>query len=165
MDATVLPRYSSRVSGSDRFRRMPDACGAAGPHPCRQLGRGIGALAILPLLAAAPPDRGRIAYVIDGDTVRLDGGERIRIAGIDAPETRVGQARCAREIQRGKAATAVARALLDGREVTIVRVGRSYQRTVAHLQLEGRDVASDLVRRGAARTWPRGRSKPDWCRA
>lgn len=144
---------------------MPDARAAPGPCKSRQLGRGISALAILTLLAAAPPDRGRVAYVIDGDTVRLDGGERIRIAGIDAPETRVGQARCAREIRRGKVATAVARALLEGREVTIVRVGRSYQRTVAHLLLEGRDVAGDLVRRGAARAWPRGRPKPDWCRA
>jgi micrococcal nuclease len=52
----------------------------------------VGSAALL-LIAAAPPDRARVGYVIDGDTFRLESGERIRIAGIDAPETRAEQAR------------------------------------------------------------------------
>ncbi len=119
--------------------------------------------AALLLIAAAPPDQGRVAYVIDGDTFRLENGERIRIAGIDAPETQPGQARCRAEIALGKAATARARTLLDGRTVTILRVGRSYNRTVARVRLAGRDVGSDLVATGAARWWPRWQRKPDWC--
>lgn len=46
--------------------------------------------AALLLIAAAPPGQGRVGYVIDGDTFRLQSGERIRIAGIDAPETHAG---------------------------------------------------------------------------
>lgn len=80
--------------------------------------------ALLPI-AAVPPDQGRVSYVIDGDTFRLESGECIRIAGIDAPETHAGQARFRAEIALGRSATARARMLLDGRTVTIMRVGRS----------------------------------------
>lgn len=95
----------------------------------------------------------------DGDTFRLESGERIRIAGIDAPETQPGNAKCRAEIARGKAATAKAVALLKGREVRFERVGRSYNRTVARVWLGGRDLAGTLVETGAARWWPRGKSK------
>ncbi len=60
--------------------------------------------AALLLIAAAPPDQGRVGYVIDGDTFRLESGERIRIAGIDAAETQAGQAKCRAEIALGRAA-------------------------------------------------------------
>lgn len=119
--------------------------------------------AVLLLVAAAPPGQGRVGHVIDGDTFRLESGERIRIAGIDAPETQAGQARCRAEIVLGRAATVRARALLDGRTVTILRVGRSYNRTVARVTLAGRDVGAELVATGAARWWPRWQRKPDWC--
>ena len=113
---------------------------------------------------AAPAQRTPVvAYVIDGDTFRLASGERVRIAGIDAPETHPGQAKCGREIAAGRAATATARTLLLGRTVRLVRLGRSYNRTVARVTLDGRDMASELVRLGAAHWWPRGARKPGWC--
>lgn len=119
--------------------------------------------ATLLLGAAAPAGQARVAHVTDGDTFRLASGERIRIAGIDAPETQRGQAKCRREIDAGRAATATARRLLAGRAVQLERLGRSYDRTVARVTLGGRDVAGELVRLGAARWWPRGARKPDWC--
>lgn len=119
-------------------------------------------LVAIPALAAPTMDA-RIAAVTDGDTFRLTTGERVRIAGIDAPESDPRHARCARELVRGKAAGAQARALLAGREVTLARVGRSYGRTVARVRLDGRDVAALLVARGAAAWWPRYQPKPDWC--
>lgn len=121
------------------------------------------ALAALLLIAAAPPEAAHVRSVTDGDTLRLDSGERIRIAGIDAPESRQDQARCRAEIALGDAATERARSLLDGRMVGIERVGRSYGRTVARVTIDGRDAATTLVEAGAARWWPRGRPKPDWC--
>ncbi|KQT62073.1 MULTISPECIES: thermonuclease family protein [unclassified Aureimonas] len=101
--------------------------------------------------------------MIDGDTFRLDGGERVRIAGIDAPETRVDRAKCRAEIERGRAATRAAVAHLKGRTVSIERVGASYGRTVARVTLDGRDVGQDLVARGIVKPWPLGHPKPDWC--
>ena len=123
------------------------------------------ATAALLLIAAAPGEEARVRYVTDGDTFRLTSGERIRIAGIDAPETHADQAKCAAELTLGEASAARARALLDGRIVEIERVGRSYNRTVARVSLDGGDLASQLVAIGAARWWPRGAAKPDWCGA
>ncbi|MDQ1158915.1 micrococcal nuclease [Sphingomonas sp. SORGH_AS 950] len=111
------------------------------------------------------PETARIVFVTDGDTVRLEGGERIRIAGIDAPETHDDQAHGRAEIAMGRAAAQTARAMLLGEVVTIERVGRSYNRTVARLTLGGHDVGTELVRQGAARWWPRWERKPDWCGA
>ncbi|MFX9181137.1 hypothetical protein ABTN76_20505, partial [Acinetobacter baumannii] len=62
-------------------------------------------------------------------------------------------------IELGRSATALGRTLLDGRTVMIVRVGRSYNRTVARVTLASRDVGSQLVASGVARRQP----KPDWC--
>lgn len=106
----------------------------------------------------------RVASVTDGDTFRLVSGERIRIANVDAPETQKNQAKCASEVRLGRAATRDATALLVGRTVDLIRTGRSYRRTVAAVRLDGRDLGSELVRRGIARPWPRGTAKPDWCR-
>jgi endonuclease YncB( thermonuclease family) len=116
-------------------------------------------------LAATAPDRGDVRYVTDGDTFRLTSGERVRIAGIDAPETHADQAKCHAEIVQGKAAAARLRTLIDGRTVRLVKVGRSYNRTVARVTVDGRDLAGQLVSLGAARWWPRGVRKPDWCPA
>lgn len=120
----------------------------------------------MPVLLAAPAGQatGRVASVTDGDTFRLASGERIRISGIDAPETQPRQAKCHAEIARGNTATRQARTLLAGRSVLIERVGRSYNRTVANVRLDNRGVAAELVRIGAARWWSKGRPRPDWCR-
>lgn len=121
------------------------------------------ACAAPPLLTTAAQAQERVRYVTDGDTFRLASGERIRIAGIDAPESRKRQAKCSAEIALGKAAAAHARRLLDGQVVSLVRIGRSYDRTVAEVRLGGRDVAGQLVAAGVARWWPRRGPKPDWC--
>lgn len=119
---------------------------------------------LLILAAATPaPQTGIVAWVTDGDTFRLESGERIRIAGIDAPETQPGNAKCRAELVRGKQTTHAAIALLKGRTVEIERVARSYNRTVARVQLGGRDLGEMLVEKGIAQWWPRGKAKPDWC--
>ena len=115
------------------------------------------------LIAAAPPEVAQIRYVTDGDTFRLTSGERIRIAGIDASETRADQAKCAAELALGETAKARVTTLLDGRTVGIERVARSYHRTVAKVTLAGRDLATILVAWRVARWWPRSAPKPDWC--
>jgi endonuclease YncB( thermonuclease family) len=126
---------------------------------------GIAAATMIPAAGAAVDNdgSGRLAWVTDGDTFRLESGERIRIARIDAPETHRDQVRCAGEVALGMRAKDQATALLAGREITFRRVGRSYARTVATVVLDGHDLGAELVRRGIAAWWPRGRPKPDWC--
>lgn len=120
-------------------------------------------LLLSPALSAQGEEAALVASVADGDTFRLSTGERIRIAGIDAPETQEGQARCTRERERGLEASRQLRTMLHGQSVAIERVGRSYNRTVARVRFRGRDLGRELVRLGIARPWPRGTPKPDWC--
>src|SRR3546814_3589013 len=90
-----------------------------------------------PADAAGGHDSGLVAWVTDGDTFRLESGERIRIAGIDAPETHRDQAKCAGEIPLGLRAKDSATSLLAWRAVTFDRVGRSYTSTVATVTVDG----------------------------
>lgn len=121
------------------------------------------AMATAPLGVSDYDGLGRVAWVTDGDTFRLESDERIRIARIDAPETHREQAKCAVEVQRGVRARRQVQALLGAREVSFHRVGRSYNRTVATVILDGEDLGTKLVRTGAATWWSRGRPKSDWC--
>lgn len=116
-----------------------------------------------PAGAAGGDDSGRMAWVTDGDTFRLESGEGIRIAGIDAPETHRDQAKCAGETLLGLRAKDRATALLVGREVTFRRVGRSHNRTVTIVVFDGHDLSTELVRIRVAAWWPCGRPKPVGC--
>lgn len=96
---------------------------------------------------------------IDGDTLDLD-GERIRIMGLDAPETRC---RCPTECRLAAQATARMRDLMSGRGVTIERTGRDkYRRTLAIVRVRGQDVATIMIREGLARPYKGEKRKP-WC--
>ena len=46
----------------------------------------ISLLISLLLLGCSPPDTARVIQVIDGDTITLEGGQRVRYIGIDTPE-------------------------------------------------------------------------------
>lgn len=102
--------------------------------------------------------------VIDGDTVRdRRSGETYRIANIDTAETG-DRARCPAERALGDDATAEARRLLaSAREVRIKPIGRRdrYGRTLAHVEVDGRDFGSHMIANELARPW-RGHREP-WC--
>lgn len=90
------------------------------------------------------------ARIIDGDTLDI-GPVRIRVFGIDAPETRQtcdgpdGPWPC------GAAATARAVELTDGRDTTCVPIERdAYGRLVSTCTADGVDLAETLVAEGLA---------------
>ena len=88
--------------------------------------------------------------VTDGDTIRC-GDERIRVTGIDAPETRA----CRRGRQcvpgDGQASTSTMEAVVEGRELTIVRLGRDrYGRTLGVVYADGENVACAQLAAGQA---------------
>jgi micrococcal nuclease len=98
-------------------------------------------------------------FVIDGDTFSM-GGQRIRIAGIDAPETR--PPRCMEEARLGLAATQKLRELLASGTVTVSGTTHDkYGRDVREVRVNGQDVGEAMISAGVAREYGSGR-RP-WC--
>lgn len=105
-------------------------------------------------VATAAPQGARVIHVADGDTfdVRIDGAtERVRIIGVDAPET----VKPRTKVQcYGPAASSFTKGQLSDQRVTLVydheRRDR-YGRTLAYVQLHGHDFGATLLRRGYAR--------------
>jgi len=103
---------------------------------------------------------GQHIYVIDGDTFVLN-GTRIRVAGIDAPETH--PARCPQEAALGAAATQKLAELLRGRPLWVsgLKTDR-YGRAVAVVRVDGEDVADAMIGSGLARNYD-GKQRQVWC--
>jgi hypothetical protein len=100
------------------------------------------------------------AYVIDGDTFVM-GGQKIRIIGIDAPETH--PPRCADEARLGAVATQKLRELLGSGTVTLSGDDRDrYGRELRNVQVRGRDVAEMMIGAGLARRYAGG-PRQGWC--
>ena len=113
--------------------------------------------------------RGRgFACVVDGDTFRL-GGRRIRIIGIDAPETR--NASCPEEARLGDQATIKLQTFLNGGAFEMVapiygqtdRYGRDL-RVIRRTRPDGstQSIADEMRESGLAHRYMGG-FKPGWC--
>lgn len=111
-------------------------------------------------LAAATAQFVTVTQVIDGDTVEIAGGERVRLLGIDTPEDkrirkgRDGQKRLVPAQPFFLEAKNLLRELVAKKRVKML-VGEEsvgyYGRTLAHLYLpDGGDVQHELLRRGYA---------------
>ena len=96
------------------------------------------------LLVSLPAIAGDVR-IVDGDTIELH-GVRVRLAGIDAPES--GTA-C------GPTATAALAGLVGGGPVVCAPIGVDrYGRLVARCRAGGVDLATAMVAAGWARDWP-----------
>ena len=83
---------------------------------------------------------------VDGDTISVK-GERIRILGIDAPESF--GSRCDRELKLALKAKERLRALLNSGPLSIERQGTDrYGRTLARVYAGGVDVGQALLAEG-----------------
>jgi endonuclease YncB( thermonuclease family) len=103
---------------------------------------------------------GQRIRVIDGDTFDLN-GTRIRVAGIDAPETH--PPRCANEAQLGLAATQKLAELLRSGPLWISGlVTDRYGRSVRTVRVNGEDVADAMISAGLARNYD-GKQRQGWC--
>lgn len=91
-----------------------------------------------------------IARVVDGDTVAIH-GKRIRLNGVDAPESQQVCESNGQEYPCGERATEALIALLAGQTTECVEVTRDrYQRIVARCQVGSTDVAGWMVENGWA---------------
>ena len=91
----------------------------------------------------------RVSKIQDGDTFTLSGeSRRIRVWGLDAPEW---------NHRGGSAATATLRGLISGKRLRCaIRDIDRYGRLVAQCFLpDGRDIAAEMIRSGAAREYCR----------
>jgi endonuclease YncB( thermonuclease family) len=99
--------------------------------------------------------------VVDGDTFWIN-GEKVRIAGIDAPETH--DYGCESELALGDRATEKLQALLNSGAVTMTSIDRDrdvYGRLLRDVQVNGADVGAAMVSAGVAREYAGGRRS--WC--
>jgi endonuclease YncB( thermonuclease family) len=127
------------------------------PFPLRWL---AAATAGLVLLAAWSAGAAELWRAIDGDTI-AHGAERIRVMGVDSPETV--QAKCSAEHEAGMRAKAFTAHALRHGVVTIERHGvDKYRRTLAVVRIDGRDLAVLLIEAGHGRAYHGGRRAP-WC--
>lgn len=99
--------------------------------------------------------------VVDGDTIYLH-GVKIRIAGIDAPETH--DFKCADEKNLGDRATMRLQQLLNNGAIRLTSIDRDedvYGRKLRNVSVDGKDVGDALISDGLARGYY-GR-KTGWC--
>ena len=92
--------------------------------------------------------RALVARVIDGDTVELASGERVRYLGLDTPEM-LPQQECG-----AVAATELNRVLVEGREVELLPGPEDrdrFGRLLRYVFVESVFVNAELVREGMAR--------------
>lgn len=126
----------------------------AAPHRERLLGLLDGGVPLPAAISGAPSPVSRFTArvaVVDGDTLAM-GGERLRLHGIDAPESaqtceRAGRAyRCG-----GEAGAALARILGGGMVACAQRDTDQYGRRVVRCHNDrGEDIGAEMVRQGWA---------------
>ena len=86
-----------------------------------------------------------VERVIDGDTVVLDGGERVRLLRIDTPERKEKGFQEAKDWMINR---------VEGLTITIVRKGTGfYKRTLAELYVDGVNINDELLELGLAKKY------------
>ena len=114
-------------------------------------GRIAATIALLVVLGACNPEQGPssavVDRVIDGDTIELDSGERVRYLMVDTPEN-TSEVEC-----YGPEAATYNASLVEGQEVELrydVERTDRYDRLLAYVSVQGREVNTLLVERGYA---------------
>ena len=95
----------------------------------------------------------RVERAIDGDTILLSNGRRVRYIGIDTPETKHPK----RSVEyMGHEAAEFNRQLVEGKPVTLeydVERHDKYGRVLAYVRVDGLFVNAELVREGYAKAY------------
>lgn len=116
--------------------------------------RGVAVLLLAGLGACEPeskcgPSTGTVVNIVDGDTLDLDDGTRLRLLLVDAPEITLGHDDC-----YGHEAAAYTAQQLQGQQVKLryddSECTDKYGRTLAYVTVGKVDVNAELVKRGLA---------------
>ena len=121
---------------------------SGGPGVLGVLGMGLGVLWACGSESACGPGAGVVSRVVDGDTVVLQGGERVRYLLVDTPESTGGKHECF-----GAEARDFNRSLVEGRNVRLT-YGEActdrYGRLLAYVTVDGKEVNAQLAEQGYA---------------
>lgn len=101
-------------------------------------------------------------YMVDGDTAKI-GGKSYRLVGFDTPETYY--AKCDFEHALGDRATDRARSLIVNAgavEFTVLPGRDKYNRGLARMSIQGKDLGAILINEGLARPYQDGK-RLGWC--
>ena len=114
------------------------------------LGAGAAALALASSCGSkCGPSSAMVTSVVDGDTIVLEGGQKVRYLLADAPETTAGKNDC-----YGAQATDFNRATVEGKTVQLTydeaECTDRYGRLLAYVKAGGVEVNSALVQQGMA---------------
>ena len=101
------------------------------------------------------PSEARVAKVIDGDTIVLAGGEKVRYLGINAPEimVREGNQWIPKAQICGEEAKAYNQKLVEGKKVALEydqKKRDDYNRILAYVWSDGVLINGELLRKGLA---------------
>ena len=136
-------------------------------------------LALLPCFAFAQKEKAGVTYdviltrVIDGDTVAFQANWlpdplkkelSIRVFGVDTPEKGF-RAKCPSEDQRGQAATAFTKQMINAstkRQVVMMDWDKYGGRVLGDVLLDGKSLRQQLIAQGFAREYY-GEAKTPWC--
>lgn len=94
------------------------------------------------------PSRATVARIIDGDTVELENGDKVRYLMIDTPESTGGADDC-----YGQESTGYNRDLVLDRQVKLsydVECADFYDRLLAYVEVDGQEVNTRMVEYGYA---------------
>jgi endonuclease YncB( thermonuclease family) len=125
-------------------------CLPAGPDPSADpvAVRGVpetGQPTAAPSVTGTDAETAMVSRAIDGDTLELADGRRVRLVGIDTPERdECGWAAAGAELAR----------MVDGAAVQLVSVPNKdtdrYGRLLRYIDVDGRDAGMELIRAGLA---------------
>ena len=108
----------------------------------------------------------------DGDTIKVNipgvhplpgKGIRVRVAGVDTPETREG-GECAKEKAK-EIGEEVGRLLKEAKRIDLENVGRGkYFRIVADVKIDGKSLGGYILKKGFGHKYDgEGKEGSDWC--
>jgi len=136
-------------------------------------------LMLLPCLGLAQKQKEGVVYdivltrVIDGDTVAFQANWlpdplkkelSVRVFGVDTPEKSF-RAKCPSEAQRGEAATAFTKQLINQsqkRQMILMDWDKYGGRVLGDVILDGKSLRQQLIANGYAREYY-GEAKTSWC--
>lgn len=149
------------VDGQKKTSRMVARAGGEIRSTLLACGSAL-ALAILPSGANAELVAADAIYMVDGDTAKI-GGKSYRLVGFDTPETYY--AKCEYEKALGDMATERARSLIVNAgavEFTVLPGQDKYNRGLARMSIQGKDLGAILITEGLARPYQGGK-RLGWC--